>query len=411
VLKHTSMKNAFTLILLLCAVTVVAQTENNENKKPVATDFSIPPSPIFDLMGVTPSQVTKPSNVRNFKVDWSFKSWRLSPNLALQAQPIWELFYKNKRIDKYSKASAFSRMLSTLDVSVGTVLDEDNNRRIGVAGKLNLFRKADPLMYAGLYKSIDDKFIDDRYQLDSTLRTLRKQLDTISDVFKKPGLRQQIQQAEEQLFTLKSSRESSINEIVKTFILEDWNKPYLDIAWGNIWSYKTDSAGSLRSLQLNRNTGNGVWINGGLPLGKRWLLSGLARSTFYEEQVNFNIERLSDGKQFSDTVVAANRLYTLGLNLRYGSPYFSFFVELFVDRKVIKKPEDIIKTEFKNNNQFAVVSPTVKWTTVDPYVFTFGGSWRISNVLALDYGMRCIIDKDKKFKTFTPIVNLSCLMK
>lgn len=397
----------YSVFFICCFATVSGQTE----KKPSPTEFSIPPSPVFDLMGVTPSQVNKFSDIKSFKVDWSFKSWRLSPNLALQAQPVWELFYKNRKVDKYASASHLARMLSTLDVSVGSVLDESNNRRIGFAGKMNLVRKVDPLLYSGLYKDIDSVYLDDRYKLDSAIRVLKIQLDTNTNIFNKPALRQQLQSAEEQRLTLNSTRETRINDIVKTFILEDWNKAYLDVAWGKIWTYNTDSTGSLRSLKLDRNTGNGVWINGGVPLGKRWMITALARTSFYEEQVHFNVERISTAAQFTDTVVASNRLYTLGVNLRYGSPYFSFFAEFFVDHKAIKKPEDIIRSEFKTNPDFKIISPTINWTVVDPFVFTFGGNWRISRVLALDYGMRCIIDKDKKFKTFTPIVNLSCLMK
>src|SRR5215216_2687222 len=76
-------------------------------------EFSIPASPVFDLMGVTSSQVTRTSDIKDFKVDWSFKSWKLNPNLAIQSQPVWEMFYNRKDLSKYQQASGFGRMLAS----------------------------------------------------------------------------------------------------------------------------------------------------------------------------------------------------------------------------------------------------------------------------------------------------------
>src|SRR6476659_5144775 len=72
-------------------------------------ELTIPASPVFDLMGVTPSQVNRTTDIKDFKVDWSFKSWKLNPNLAIQSQPIWELFYNRKDLSKYQSASRFIR--------------------------------------------------------------------------------------------------------------------------------------------------------------------------------------------------------------------------------------------------------------------------------------------------------------
>jgi hypothetical protein len=401
------------LAVTICCMsfTANAQQQDDQTQKFTPKEFSIPASPVFDLMGVTPSQVNKFNEIKNFKVDWSFKSWRLSPNLAIQAQPIWELFYNKKSLRKYQSASRFQRMLSTLDASIGTVQDEAGNRRIGFSGKLNVFRRVDPLMYTNLYLEMDSTHFAKRIELDSTLKAYRKELDTVKDVFQKPALRQKLQTVQDELLALQSQRVTNINNIIKTFILEDWNKAYLDIAWGQVFTYVTDSAGSLRKLKLDRNTANAIWINGGIPIGKRFMLTGLARVSNYREEVTFSKEDILTGDISTDTVTAKNNLFTLGLNFRYGSPKYSFFIEGFVDLKSIKKPSDIIGDRFKNQPNLKIVEPTINWTVVDPYIFTFGGDWRISNNLSINYGMRCIIDKNGKLNTFTPIVNISCLMR
>jgi len=127
---------------------VLGEEKNTEKLTP--REFSIPSSPLFDLMGVAPSLVTRTSDIKDFKVDWSFNSWKVNPNLAIQTQPVWELFYNRKNLEKYQKASYLSRMASSLDVSLGTVSNELNDRRIGGAMKVNLYRQKDPLMVKGL---------------------------------------------------------------------------------------------------------------------------------------------------------------------------------------------------------------------------------------------------------------------
>ena len=129
------------LLSLSSAPALWAQTEGIPSGRITPKELNIPASPIFDLMGVTPSVITRTSDIKDFKVDWSFKSWKLNPNLALQTQPIWELLYNRKSVEKYQNAKPFMRLLSSLDLSMGTVQNEENDRRIGVAVKINLLNK------------------------------------------------------------------------------------------------------------------------------------------------------------------------------------------------------------------------------------------------------------------------------
>ena len=87
--------------LLLLPFAGFAQEEESKSGRLSPKEFAIPPSPVFDLMGVTPSQINRTSDIKDFKVDWSFKSWRLNPNIAIQSQPVWELLYRRKDLKKY----------------------------------------------------------------------------------------------------------------------------------------------------------------------------------------------------------------------------------------------------------------------------------------------------------------------
>lgn len=374
-------------------------------------ELTIPPSPVFDLMGVTSSQVNRTSDIKDFKVDWSFKSWRLNPNLAIQSQPVWELFYNRKDLSKYQSASPMMRRLASLDISIGTVQDENNDRRIGFAAKMNLIKQKDPLLVRDLYAGISEKYKTEREELELQIKELRLKLDTTHDVLSKPALRSQIIAAEQQMMTINSRRNEEINGRAKVFVGENWNASSLDIAFGRVYSYKTDSSGSLKSLRLNRNTGWGGWINGNLGIGRKFLITGLARASWYEEELDFLIRNTSTGEEVSQNAIADNTLYTLGLNLRYGGSIYTFFVEFLYEKKGLKTPLEALGEAFKAPNSFEVIGSTVKWDVVHPNTLSFGGDWRISRSVIINYGMRCVFDGKWTFRTFTPVATVSCMMR
>lgn len=374
-------------------------------------ELAIPASPVFDLMGVTPSLINRTTDIKDFKVDWSFKSWKLNPNLALQSQPVWELLYNRKDLDKYQSASPFMRRLASLDISIGTVQDENNDRRIGFAAKINLFREKDPLMAKEIYAGISEKYSGEKKELKQQLNDLEIKLDTTTNILEKPGLRNQIKSLEDQYNAINSRRMAEINERAKIFVSENWNASSLDIAFGKVYSYKTDSAGSLTSLRLNRNTGRSAWLNGNLGIGNRILLSALFRTSWYEEELDFLIRNVSTQEENIQRAVAKNTLFTMGINLRYGSSIYTFFIEMLYEKKGLNTPLEALNDIFKAPNNFEVVGSSVKWNAVQPNTFSFGGDWRVSRSVIINYGMRCLFDKNWKFKTFTPVATISCMMR
>jgi hypothetical protein len=398
------------IVLLFVNYLSYAQSETSTNRL-TPKEFAIPASPVFDLMGVTPSQINRTSDIKDFKVDWSFKSWRLNPNIAIQSQPFWEILYNRQDLSKYQRANKFLRKLASLDLSVGSVQDENNDRRLGFALKMNLIRQKDPLMSKDLYEDIGERYSNEKKDLTIKLKELRIQLDSTKKLLSKPDLRNQIDSTEQQLLTLNSRRNSEINDRAKIFISENWNASSLDIAYGRVYTYQTDSIGSLNSLRLNRNTGLGGWINGSLGIGKRILLSGLIRSTWYEEQLDFLIRNTSTGEELTRQAVADNTLITLGFNIRYGGPLFTFFAEFLYEKKGLKTPLEALNQAFSAPTNFTVVGNSVKWNVLNPNTLSFGGDWRLNRSVIINYGMRCIFNKDWKFTTFSPIVTLACMMR
>ena len=374
------MKNLlFALTLLVGVAPVFAQSDtavapaqpvNNTAEKPL--EFSIPVSAAFDLLGVNPSAVMKPGNIRDIKVDWSFRSYRLRPNIAIQAQPIWEIFYNRPHLTKYQRASGFAKMLSTLDVSFGTVEDESQNRRLALAGKITLFRGKDPLDQADLYNSMTDTFFQQRVELEKNLKTFT---DSLGRMPRDPDLltarlqlQEQITAIQQQVIGLEKTQRQKIQELATLFVKENWNASFLDVAFGRAYTFENPSLDSLRLAE----DGWSVWMNGSFGIGRRLLLTGLARYTeFVSEQSRQN--------RFA-------RQYLLGLNLRYGSPRFNFFIEAL-----------------NQDSEFPI--------RFNQVTIAYGGDWRFSRNVMLSYAVRTVYDRNFRFENLIPVASISCMMR
>lgn len=412
---HTLIKSIATFTALVSIAVVKGQQpvilsyNNPENITP--KEFIIPASPVFDLMGVTPSQVTRLADIKDFKVDWSFKSWKLNPNLALQAQPLWEFFYHRKELKRYQQASPFMRKLASLDISLGTVQNEDNDRRIGFEAKMNLYRQKDPLLVSHFYDDIVAKYQDEKALLEIQLKDLKNQLDTVKNILDKPVLRQQVSVTEQQLFSINTREKEEIGSRAKIYTAENWNATSLDLAFGKIFTYQTDSSGSLQKLRLNRNTSTGIWINGGFGIGKKIFISGLLRSSFYEELLQFDVADNNTGDITVTQAVARNTFFTFGFNVRYGNSAYTFFAEFVHERKSKKTALAALGDVFDTPANKSVIPSSVQWDVVQPYAVNIGGDWRISRNVVLNYGVRCILDQHFKTTTFIPVANIACMMR
>jgi len=374
----------FLLFLLMASPVsgVLAQPFTGADAQPLTNgaenplEFQIPVSAAFDLLGVNPSSVMRPGNIRDFKVDWSFQSYRLRPNLAIQAQPIWELFYNRTSLQRYQKAPRWLKMLSTLDLSAGTVEQQvgENrfDRRLAIAGKMTVWRSKDPLDDADLYREVTDQYLRQRTDLLTVRQTLADSLSRTPATGASLALRQQLStqltDAERQLDDLDRRQKARIAELSAQFVRQHWNASFLDIAYGRAYTFDNPLLDSLRLTQ----DGWSVWANGSFGIGRRVLVSGLVRYTEFTSE-------LSRLNRFSQQ-------YIVGFNLRYGSPKFNFFAE--------------------------VLNQTSRQTRrADQVTIAYGGDWRFSRNVMLSYAVRTIYNRSFVFKNLVPIVSLSCMMR
>lgn len=406
--------------VLILSLTILAGV-NSIAQQPVAPldstgklgsrELSIPENPVFDLMGVTPAQVTRMGDIKNVKVDWSFKSWKLNPNIAVEGQPVWELFYNKKSLNKYQQASGFMRMLSTLDVSGGTIQSETGDRRIGMAVKLALYHEKDPLLMRDYYTDIAAAADSERTALQNDLDILIKQADTAKSIVLRHSLNNDILIANQRLADINAREKEEIRNRAKIIVSENWNASSINIAAGKIFTYTTDSSGNLKKLLLNRNTALGIWINGGIGIGKKVLLTGLVRSSYYEELLQFTLQDENDGTLSQAEAVAKNTLISAGANLRFGGSTFSFFTEFFYEHKGTRTASQALAKVFNAPSGKQVVNSTVHWDVVQPYTITFGGDWRVSRNILLSFGIRSVFDKNFKNTAVLPVATIGCMMR
>ncbi|MDF7818524.1 hypothetical protein P1X15_12995 [Runella sp. MFBS21] len=357
------------LLLLSCPTWAQTDTLIPSLNAVKTLEFSIPTSAAFDLLGVTPAQVTKPGNIRDFKVDWSFQSWRLKPNIAIQAQPIWELLYNRPSLQKYQNASKLMKLLSTLDVSGGTIEDEDLMRRLAIAAKITLFRSHDPLDEPDLVRGATEQFFEQRQEILQNLKltndTLQQMPKTATYFEARMKLIEQVQVIEGQLAALEKAQKERLAQLTTTYLKEHWNASFLEVAVGRSYTYQNESLDSL----LLQQDGVSVWLNGCVGMGRKWLLTAVARYT----EINTPLRR-------------PTREYFGGLNLRYGSPKFNFFVEILNRDRI---------------NLFNFQNITI----------AYGGDWRFSKNVMLSYGIRTHYSHDFTFKQLVPVASIACMMR
>lgn len=365
-----------TLPLLLACWNVSAQQDLQSVAK--STEFTIPVSPAFDLLAVSPAQITRPNNIREFKVDWSFRSWRLKPNIAIQAQPIWELAYNRPNLTRYRNAPRWLKTLSTLDISAGTIEDADQTRRASLAVKLNLYRQRDPLNDMRLYVGIDSTYRKRQAQLLDQISTLKQQKKT-PGLSSDEKLRLTLQRDSLlQLYDLEAKvQKERIREVAQTYVKSYWNAAHLDVAWGRVYSFNN---AALDSLSL-RGEAMAAWVNGSLGIGKKTLLTGVVK---YLRQ-----ESLLEG-------VSAGDVWSGGMGVRYGSPKFNFFTELLFS---------------KFDTPPVVGGTSLNLTQLEQISMSYGGDWRINHNILLSYGVRLDYADGFRFKNIVPIAGVSCMMR
>lgn len=368
------------LLLLDLGLTGAIYAQNDAPTLARTSEFTIPVSPAFDLLAVNPSQILRPNNIREFKVDWSFRSWRLKPNLAIQVQPIWEIFYNRADLRAYQRTSSFLKTLSTLDFSAGTIEDDAQSRRVSLAAKINLYRERDPLSDIEVF-GVDTTF--NRLQATRMALLVDLQLKrNRADLSMRDRLHyeQQMDSLQQEYNNLDKLQKDNIQSLVVRYLRSNWNASHVDVAFGRIFSYNNPQLDSL----VLRGQAAAFWISASKGIGRKVLLTGLFKYIMQEKRNELS------------TVNVSGNIVSMGMSIRYGGSKFNFFADLLYSQ---------------GNAQFVLTDPGLNLTQLSALSISYGGDWRLSRNVMLSYGVRTDYTKQMQFKNIIPVANLACMMR
>lgn len=352
------------------------------------SEFNIPSTPAFALLGVTPEMVTRPGVVQDFKVDWRIKNYTLAPDLALEAQPFWVLYYDRKGLSAYREASPLMKTLSTLSVSFGTA-KMDGLNHFAYSLKLNLYREKDPVSDSELIQQMAEDLAQAEDPIKEKIAYLKSELDTASTQEVRLMVREEIYRSREELSSLRRNVKQQLIDVQHQYMQENWNSDAVDFAFGRVSTYNND----LDSLNIEK-AGVGLWINGAKGIGRNGLLTGITKLKFIGENTDFMV----------------------GASYRFGGYRFSFYGEV-----VYENLRNHSENGFSEDELFAYKYERDLgngWAKFDKALvgisqwnLTYGGDFRLSNGILLNFSLRTRLDENLKFKRLLPVANVTCLMR
>lgn len=352
------------------------------------SEFTIPSAPAFSLLGATPEMVTRPGTVQDFKVDWRIKNYNLAPDLALEMQPFWAFYYDQKGLDEYRRATPFMKTLSTLSLSFGTAKNDGINH-FAYALKMNLFREKDPVSDPALLKQMAEELAESQGPLKEYIKDLRTQLDTVSSREERLILREEIFNTRGEIAALQKSQKAELIQVQANYMAENWNSSGLDIAFGKVYTY----ANELDTLNI-QNAGYAIWLNGAVKSGHRGLIGGIAR-----------VKKVGENQDFM-----------LGASYRFGGARFSFYGELvyeslrnFSDSGFSEEELFAAKYARDLDNGWLMFNEPIE--SISRLTMSYGGDFRLSNGILLNFALRTKLDEKIRFKTLIPVANVTCLMR
>lgn len=424
-MSYFSSLRLFRLCFTLFLVNFYSDSVSQESEFtiPKQTELAIPPSPAYQMLDAGSSLVSSPGVIRDFKVDWSFRTYRLAPNIAIEAQPIWSIFYNRPTVEKYQKAGAFMQMLSTLSVSAGSFDANDSIRLLSWAGKLTIYRQYDPLNDPEWFEDLSSDYESQKQVIDAQLIELKNELKKSESRLAKDSIELLISQNRMNLESLKNSQKSRIKELQETLKSKYWNQSAIDVAYGKSYSFNRTLTERIDSIKT-RNFGNALWVNAAFGIGRKVLVTGHIRS----EQIkiiipdsgkttikDFEVDPFSGDTTiierdslFVNFPEARKNILSLGINIRFGSPRYNFFMEAFYTKSKTPTFED---TNWESWSGYGEGGRRRKAEIKEEILFAFGGEWKITNSVLLSYGIRTQIDEHLKFRNIIPLASISCLMR
>jgi len=349
----------FTFLVLLfcsCIVSITAQVISSELED---INFTMPSSPAFDLLGVSPSNIHKPGLPRDIQINWLIHGGGLAPNLAIEAEPIWLFFNRNKSLTEYQNAGWWFQTASSLNFSVGTA-KVDNQQSLAYGLKLNLFNAADPLLDKDLIEQLAPKFSAE----ETACNQLILDIQITTDEVVKDSLNNVLATLKTIIATDSVRNMKMAKDALSNWEGENWNATMLDIGIGQVFNYNLPTVFELTDTTINvvdsiefSSRTYAIWLSGIIGLGNNGMVNGMVKYT-----------RDNDGTGGLKA----------GLNARYGNQKVNIYVEY------------VYNTISKLRNNIA-----------------YGVDYRLENGLVIQASLNTMFNNEFELKQLVPTVNFA----
>jgi hypothetical protein len=351
---------------------------------------SIPSAPAFSLLGVNPETVIRPSDMRSFKVDWRIKNYMLAPDLALEAQPLWYLYYKKLPASEQVRLGYVQRALASLNVSMGTAKIDGLNHA-SYAVKFNLYQQGASLSQMEEVRSQERTNQKAISRMANAIDSLSEAIALAQDTSAREDLRSALQDLQADLSQMYIDADATLETLMEQVQRANWNRAMVDVAFGSVYTYDNGAA----DIKVRR-AGFGMWINGCTPLGQTGMLTGILRYT-----------RIGEG---------GNTL--LGGSYRYGNERYNFFGE-FAYERLGNFFDPNLEDPFTQDEIFGdtySVDLESGWfdfanqSKITRYILTVGGDFKLNRNILLNFALRYQLSDELKLNRMLPVANVICLM-
>lgn len=274
------------------------------NASNVDVDFTVPASPAFVALGLSPETIVRPSTPREFAtslLNGVDQNGNLQTGVALEASPFLVFAGRRLTLSEY-RASRLTQMLTRTTLSFATTRgasSEDKSVKLALGVNATLYDSEDPRLYDDLL---------DCYALIPLFRTTVLPLDEAAK--RQIELRRQEHE--------KSVLVPAVEKCRAQFKLpRRWNSTSWTVAFAPTWASPTGLAKDIESGSFTVWSSLSYGFDGVPVLRDRAQLIGHVRLLADETVVD---EKLPGGSEIRDTTVA-------GAKLRAGTRAFGFSLE------------------------------------------------------------------------------------
>ncbi|HKP04498.1 MAG TPA: hypothetical protein VJU77_14190 [Chthoniobacterales bacterium] len=273
------------------------QVELQTKLKDWNLDRSIPESPAFTALGISPETVTRPASVREFGtalLNGVDKDGKLQSGVAIDVAPYQILAGQETTLPEY-KNHPLTRILYNTQLSIGTAkaTTDDKALRLAAGVNITLWDNGDPRLNEDIANLYTKNFVDHRPPPLNPFGQVQDQMDAYT----------------KSLNAYEKDLQARVAEIRK----KSWAKSSWIVAAAPTWITATGDANELKW------DGATVWSSFAYGFEGMQALENKAQLIVNARYRNFeNVAEPSDAKVFfrQDT-------FTVGARLRFGSPDFN----------------------------------------------------------------------------------------